>query len=161
MRFFFFLLFVLVLVACEETRQTKPERTVERAVEYNNGLNVTTRFHFDNHLGTKSVSGLSAPNVTWRFLSHRTGLQKIDVTGVCKVDWRNDTEESINGFYHIAFQDENGFFLAYVFDRSLTIPANSQESTSYRFTVNFDDLGVANLAQTARVVFTTNKLKGK
>ena len=159
MRVFFFLFYVLILVACEDPPNTK--RTADRVVEYNNGLNVTTRFHFDNHLGRKSVSGLSAPDVTWRFLSHKTRFKQIDVSCVCKVDWRNDTENSIHGYYHIVFQDENGFYLAYVFDRPLTMPANSEKSTSYRFTINLDDLGVANLVHTARVVFTTSRLKGK
>ena len=119
MHYFLFLLYALVLVACEEAKQTKPERTADRALEYNNGLNITTRFHLDNHLGTKSVSGLSAPEVTWRFLSHRKRFKHIDVSGVCKVDWRNETQNSIHGYYHIVFRDENGFSLAYVFDRPI------------------------------------------
>ena len=151
------LIYVFLLVACEEAPQSK--HVAEPVVKYNNGLNVTTRVHFLNDLGNKSISGLSAPVVTWRFLSHKKGYPGINVSGVCKVDWRNDTDHPINGFYHIAFQDENNLLLAHVQDRPLSISAKLEKSTAYHFTINLADLGVVNLVENAWVVFTIRKLE--
>ena len=112
--------------------------------------------------GGEWKAGVGYSEIIWRFISHRklTGamserrreLGMISVKGTYKIDWYNETGETLQVNYRFRFWDSDNLEITRSsFSSNFTISPTEPKETKGTFEIKVDDLEVANSINSLRV----------
>lgn len=119
-------------------------------------------------------NGVELTKVLWRFVSHRelsgnlaerrlqAGMHVVQ--GAYAIVWKNSTNQKFKIKYQLGFEDSKGLELAWVRRREVILLPSSEKESDGIFTIEVDDISVANMA-TEMVVSASfenmNSLQGR
>ena len=102
-------------------------------------------------------NGVELKRKLWRFVSHRERSGKVAeargragihiVQGAYSIVWKNSTTRKFKVEYQLGFKDSKGLELAWTKSRDLILLPSSEKETSRIFTIDVDDISVANIAK--------------
>lgn len=102
-------------------------------------------------------NGVEVTKMLWRFVSYRVRSGKRDealgyagthiVKGTYRIVWKNSTTRKFKVEFQLYFTDSKGLELAWTKSRDLILLPSSEKETSRIFTIEVDDISVANMAK--------------
>ena len=102
-------------------------------------------------------NGVELTKVLWRFVSHRARSGKVAeargyagrhiVKGSYAIVWKNGTTRKFKIEYQLGFVDSKDLELAWTKERDFILLPSSEKETSRMFTIEVDDISVANMAK--------------
>ena len=109
-------------------------------------------------------NGVEMKKRLWRFVSHRVRSGTVAeargqagmhiVQGAYSIVWENSTTRKFKVEYQLGFLDSKDLRLAWTESRDLILLPSSEKETSRIFTIEVDDISVANMAK--RMVVTAS-----
>ncbi len=101
-------------------------------------------------------NGVELTKFLWRFVSHRELSGKVAearrqagihvVQGAYAIVWKNSTIQKFKIEYQLGFVDSKGLELAWVEPREVILLPSSEKESDGIFTIEVDDISVANMA---------------
>lgn len=117
-------------------------------------IKLNTQHHEEERSGFQN--GVELTKMLWRFVSHRKLSGKVAearrqagmhiVQGAYAIVWKNSTIQKFKIEYQLGFVDSKGLELAWVEPREVILLPSSEKESDGIFTIEVDDISVANMA---------------